>query len=130
MYHLIGGMPITSHVPLFRLHEQVPICGVWHELWLQLLHKLIPIMEGLARRKNTTKGVSNRHDGVLDGNGIREITLLLAGWAFQKPWQEMIRPPSECVELRIFLAEFPESIRAGPIAALPSFAASSQPGLG
>ena len=71
---------ITSHVTLFGLHEQGPICGVWHELRLQLLHKLIPIREGLSRRKNTPKGVSHRHDGVLDGNGIREITLLLAGF--------------------------------------------------
>ena len=62
-------------------------------------------------KKNTPKDVSHRHDGVLDGNAIREIALLLAGLAFQKQGQEMIRPPSKCGELRIFLAEFPEGIR-------------------
>ena len=79
--------PVTSHGPLFGLREQGPIYGVRHELRLQILHKLIPIREGLARRKNTPKGVSHLQDGVLYDNGIREIALLLAGLSFQKPVQ-------------------------------------------
>ena len=45
---------------------------------------------------------------------MREILLLLAGLAFQDPWQEMmISPPSECMELWVFLARFPQRIGIG-----------------
>ena len=103
-------------------------------------------------KKNTPKGVSHRHDGILDGNAIGRLRCSLRVWAFQNPGLEMIRPPSKCVGTADLYrgvsggdpslprwpaapgrfaarADFPAA-GAGPAAALPSFAASSQPGLG
>ena len=46
--------------------------------------------------------------------------MLLVGLAFESPWKEMIRPPSECRKLRVIITQFPQRI-GGRIAARAEF---------
>ena len=85
--------PIALGVPLLQLQEEGPLRGVEEKLRLEGLNEGLPANKRLFRGEQSTKCISYRHDGVLDGNRVREVPLRLPSLAFEDPCQEVLRFP-------------------------------------